>query len=53
MPNLKKPLFGLQVDYGEPVSPMRIEGNVARRSWSNYEVALDCSTFTATFDSKK
>ena len=41
-----------QVDYGEPLGPMRIEGNVARRSWSNYEVSLDCSTFTATFDPK-
>ena len=45
-------LLGWQVDYGEPLGPMRIEGNVARRSWSKYDVSLDCSSFTATFDKK-
>jgi hypothetical protein len=37
------------VDFGEPLGPLTIEGNVARRSWSNFDVALNCDTFTATF----
>lgn len=40
------------VDFGEPLGPMSIEGNVARRSWTNFDIALDCDSFVATFDPK-
>ena len=37
------------VDYGVPLGPMTIDGNVASRKWTKISVALDLNTFEATF----
>jgi len=37
------------VDYGVPLGPMTIEGNVASRKWTKISVALDLDTFEASF----
>jgi hypothetical protein len=37
------------VDFGVPVNNMTIAGSVATRRWSNFNVSLDCATFSAEF----
>ena len=37
------------VDYGVPLGPMTIDGNVASQNWTKISVALDLESFEATF----
>eukprot|EP00039_Didymoeca_costata_P022271 m.4174 g.4174 ORF g.4174 m.4174 type:complete len:588 (-) comp2913_c0_seq1:112-1875(-) len=37
------------VDYGEPIGDMVVEGMLHTRAWSKFNVTLDCSTFEAEF----
>ena len=37
------------VDYGVPLGPMTIVGNVASRNWTKISVALDLESLEATF----
>eukprot|EP00035_Acanthoeca_spectabilis_P036058 m.37525 g.37525 ORF g.37525 m.37525 type:complete len:610 (-) comp7711_c0_seq1:210-2039(-) len=38
------------VDYGEPMGPMKNNGGVFSRQWSKMNVSLDCNSFTAEFN---
>jgi hypothetical protein len=38
------------VDFGVPMGPMKVEGDVMTRAWSKFNVSLDCGSFEATFD---